>query len=314
MKHTKTITIILITTFILSQIIGLFVVSKYLDYQTTVETGTANFTQLPYGIERPEIEQNYTFIFILIGVLLGTVLLLMLIKFKKTNLWKLWYALAITLALSIALSGFIDKIFALIISIIISIFRIFKPNIFVNNFSELFIYGGIAAIFVPILNLFSVIMLLILISIYDAYAVWKSKHMVKLAKFQSNSKLFAGLMIPYNKKGFKNINLNQDNEKNIKENKKSEKINEKQDKGNIAILGGGDIAFPLLFSGVIMKYLAEQGYSFINSFLGANLITLGSAIALTILFIKSEKGKFYPAMPFISAGCFIGLLLVFLIF
>jgi presenilin-like A22 family membrane protease len=306
MKHTKTVTIILIATFILSQLMGLLVISRYLDYETTVETGTANFTELPYGIQRPEIEQNYTFIYILIGVILGTILLLALIKFKKTNIWKLWYAFAIIIALSVAFSGFIDRIIALLISIIIAYFRIYRPNVYVNNISELFIYGGIAAIFVPIINIFSGIMLLVLISIYDAYAVWKSKHMVKLANFQSQSKLFAGLMIPYKAKDFGKINNH--------ENKKTENKIKNKKSGNIAILGGGDIAFPLLFSGVIMKFLAEQGYSYLNSFLGANLIILGSAIALTFLFIKSEKGKFYPAMPFISAGCFIGLIAVFLIF
>jgi presenilin-like A22 family membrane protease len=306
MKHTKTVTIILIATFILSQLMGLLVISRYLDYETTVETGTANFTELPYGIQRPEIEQNYTFIYILIGVILGTILLLALIKFKKTNIWKLWYAFAIIIALSVAFSGFIDRIIALLISIIIAYFRIYRPNVYVNNISELFIYGGIAAIFVPIINIFSGIMLLVLISIYDAYAVWKSKHMVKLANFQSQSKLFAGLMIPYKAKDFRKINNH--------ENKKTENKIKNKKSGNIAILGGGDIAFPLLFSGVIMKFLAEQGYSYLNSFLGANLIILGSAIALTFLFIKSEKGKFYPAMPFISAGCFIGLIAVFLIF
>jgi presenilin-like A22 family membrane protease len=310
MKHTKTVTIILIATFILAQMMGLWIVSKYLDYKTTVATGTANFTELPYGIERPEIEQNYTFIYILIGVILGTLLLLALIKFKKTSIWKLWYAFAIIIALSVAFSGFIDRRIALLIAIAIAYFRIYKPNVYVNNISELFIYGGIAAIFVPIINIFSGIMLLVLISVYDAYAVWKSKHMVQLANFQSESKLFAGLMIPYKAKDFGKIKSS--------ESKKVEKSSElkidNKKSGNIAILGGGDIAFPLLFGGVIMKFLAEQGYSFFNAFLGANLITIGSAIALTFLLIRSEKGKFYPAMPFISAGCFIGLIAVLLIF
>ncbi len=45
-------------------------------------------------------------------------------------------------------------------------------------------YTGIAILFVPILNVFWMIILLIVISIYDAYAVWKSKHMVKMANFQ----------------------------------------------------------------------------------------------------------------------------------
>src|SRR3989344_5717485 len=117
-------------------------------------------------------------------------------------------------------------------------------------------------------SVFSAIILLILISIYDMYAVWKSKHMIKLAKFQSKLKTFAGLFIPY-------------------------------EKNKAAILGGGDIAFPLLFAGVV---LLEKGlYPSI-------LIIVYSALALFLLFLFGKKKKFYPAMPFISLGCFLGYL------
>ena len=39
--------------------------------------------------------------------------------------------------------------------------------------------------------------ILIIISIYDIIAVWKIKHMVTLAKYQSENNLFAGAMVPY---------------------------------------------------------------------------------------------------------------------
>ena len=43
--------------------------------------------------------------------------------------------------------------------------------------------------------------------------------------------------------------------------------------------------------------------------LPALMITLFSTIALSLLFVYSNKGKFYPAMPFITAGIFTGLIL-----
>ena len=72
-----------------------------------------------------------------------------------------------------------------------------------------------------------------------------------------------------------------------------------------AVLGGGDVAFPLLFSGVVMKTTGSYVFPLI--------ITLTTAIALGLLLTYSEKGKFYPAMPFISAGCFVGYLVCMLI-
>ena len=83
------------------------------------------------------------------------------------------------------------------LAISLAAWKILRPNVFIHNLTEVFIYGGIAALLVPIINLFSAFILLLLISIYDMYAVWKSKHMVSMAKFQSEAKVFAGLLKRY---------------------------------------------------------------------------------------------------------------------
>jgi hypothetical protein len=70
------------------------------------------------------------------------------------------------------------------------------------------------------------------------------------------------------------------------------------------VLGGGDIGFPLLFAGVVLKDLGLWQSLVIPFFA---LLGLGF-----LLWIAKEK-KFYPAMPFISAGCFVGLAAVWLI-
>ena len=88
------------------------------------------------------------------------------------------------------------SLIALVIAIPLAIGKIYKRNFIVHNFSELLIYPGIAAVFVPLLNLTSIIILLILISIYDMWAVWKSKIMQKMAKFQMNElKIFGGFYV-----------------------------------------------------------------------------------------------------------------------
>ena len=93
--------------------------------------------------------------------------------------------------------------------------------------------------------------------------------MVKLAKFQTEGKIFTGLLIPYDKK--------------------------------VAILGGGDIGFTLLFSGVILR---EMGI------VAAVIVSSIVALSLLGLFLYSRKNRFYPAMPPLTIGCFIGLLIV----
>lgn len=126
--------------------------------------------------------------------------------------------------------------------------------------------------------------------------------MIKLAKFVSSSKLFAGLAIPYKipKK-----------EKILPKVKESSKGVLKKGKVRIAILGGGDIGFPLMFAGVVMKGLILDNYT--AGFLKALIIPIFTTIALFLLFVKGDKDKFYPAMPFLSAGCFLGYAVVLLV-
>lgn len=115
--------------------------------------------------------------------------------------------------------------------------------------------------------------------------------MVKMAKFQTESKVFAGLMLHYSlpKKA------NEAKSKKVKSIRKS------------AILGGGDIAFPLLFSAAVMEHLIiDAGLPQASALLQAMVITVLATAMLGLLLLKSQKEKFYPAMPFISIGCFVG--------
>jgi len=44
------------------------------------------------------------------------------------------------------------------------------------------------------------------------------------------------------------------------------------------------------------------------------LVIAGAFLGLLSLFLFSEKKKFYPAMPFITAGIFLGMIIGWLIF
>ncbi|HLC37277.1 MAG TPA: presenilin family intramembrane aspartyl protease [Candidatus Nanoarchaeia archaeon] len=257
MKHNFSVTLILIALFILAQLIGLVVISHYSD------------KDLPYGVEKPAYEPQTSFIPLSIFIVIATVIALLLAKFKATFLWKIWFLFAVIFGLSISFSVVFPPAIALITAIILGLLKIYYRTPIIHNFTEIFIYGGIISLFAPVFNIFSSFILLILISLYDMYAVWKSKHMIKLAKFQTKLKTFAGLFIPYAK-------------------------------NKVALLGGGDIAFPLLFAGAVL--LQKGLYSSI-------LVIIYSALALTLLFLFGKKKKFYPAMPFISLGCFTGYLI-----
>jgi presenilin-like A22 family membrane protease len=311
MKHTVKITIILVVLFFLAQIIGIFVAHTYLPEitqvvnQTTGEVMNETVYNLPYGLDPPtDIKPQESIISIVIALFIAVFLMLFLMKIRAETFLRLWFTIVVILGISIALNAFLlglttsSALIAIIVAIPLGILKIFQRNMYVHNLTELLIYPGIATVFIPILNIWAVIILLVIISLYDMYAVWHAGFMQKMAKFQIQKlKLFSGFFVPYMRKEDK---LMISKSKSVKE--KENKL--KKVKVNLAILGGGDVVFPIILAGVVLRTLGLWQ---------AVLISVGATIALACLFYKSEKGKFYPAMPFISAGCFIALIIAYLL-
>ena len=304
MKHTFKVTLLLALIFFVAQIVGLAITEEYISIEEYIDPETKAVVKqvvsedLPYNLERPEIEESTSYIWITIAVIIGTLLLLLIIRFKKMNLWKLWFFFAVFFTMAIAFAPFIGQIIAALLAFIFALMKIYRPTAILNNFTEIFIYGGLAAIFVPVINLFSAFALLFLISIYDIIAVRYTKHMAKLAKFQARSNIFAGLLVPYGKgKGIA---------------AEGKGIIKDKEKGRIAVLGGGDIGFPLLFAGAVMKDLMLANPEPIG-FLKTLIIPVFVTFALLYLLITGEKDKFYPAMPYLSVGCILGYLVVLLL-
>ncbi|PIN86544.1 hypothetical protein COV19_04615 [Candidatus Woesearchaeota archaeon CG10_big_fil_rev_8_21_14_0_10_44_13] len=316
MKHTLRITLILVLLFFFSQVIGLLVTNSYIDHKTTEQTGNVTWVDLPLDIQRPDVKESSSFMYIFAAIIIGTLLVFLLIKTKAYRLWKLWFFLAVLICLTISISAFINRYVALFAAFALAFLKIYKPNVYIHNLTETLVYGGLAAILVPIMDLSAVIILLILISLYDMYAVWHSKHMVKMAKFQSESKLFAGLLIPYRSKTVEKTTSSGSSGKIAAKTSrlpKSGHASGAQKPGiKSAILGGGDIGFPLLFAGVVMKGLMLKTTVFMG-FAKTLIIPLFVSLALLMLLLRSKEDRFYPAMPFLSIGCIIGYLFILLI-
>ena len=279
--------------FLITQFIGLYVVSYY----------SQDEKKLPYGMESPEIEKDsdYTklLVMIIIAFIFAIVLFFFLTKFDFSKIIRFWFFFVVALALGIFFNVFIGNwkyatIIAFAVALFLSYLKIYKRNILVHNSTELMIYPGIAAVFVPLLSIYTIFAFLIIISLYDMWAVWHSGVMQKMAKYQMNTlKVFSGFFIPY---------ISKKQKEKIKKMSKSE-LNKNKVKINVAILGGGDIIFPIITAGVILNSLGIFHSLF---------IIFGATLGLGYLFYISEKKKFYPAMPFITGGMVLGFVLSFL--
>ncbi|MBI2448808.1 hypothetical protein HYV49_00750 [Candidatus Pacearchaeota archaeon] len=314
MKHNRKITAILVAMFFVTQLIGLAVIYAYSPHEVktidpvTGETRIEKVKQdLPYGVEPPELEEKTSLGTIIISMIIAISLIILLSKIRAAFFLKLWFFIVVCLSIALSLNAFLIyvgasrityfSIIALLFAVPLGYIKIYKRNIIVHNLTELLIYPGIAAVFVPILGLWSVIVLLILISLYDIYAVWHSGIMQQMAQYQIQElKFFAGFFIPYVSK-----KQRAELEKLKQDAKKPGKKSDKKIKVNLAILGGGDVVFPIITAGVILR---------LWGFAEAITVSIFATLALLSLFVLAKKGKFYPAMPFISAGLFLGIAVV----
>lgn len=311
MKHSWSVTVMLLVLFVAAQLIGLGIIAAGSN-QTLNEDGSVSvsFDDTTLG-PRPVMSGFGSFLYIVIGIAVGTAILLLLIKFNLMAVWKLWFFLAVFLALTIALGTFLPTVYALAGAFALASWKIWRPNFIVHNITEVLIYSGIAWLIVPNIPLFYVMLLLIAIAIYDAWAVWQSKHMVAMAQFQTESKLFAGLLIPYAGSTMSKATAATKSSKVVKTKMRKDvalgvKPVERVQEGRNAILGGGDIAFPLFFTGATLISLLGKGFSVTAAYASSLIVVAGATAALGGLFVLAKKDRFYPAMPFISAGCFVG--------
>lgn len=132
--------------------------------------------------------------------------------------------------------------------------------------SNLFVMTAIVGAAAIVANMMSpawAIVLLFLVAIYDAVAVWKLGSMQKMAKFFMDRRLFPGIVVPY-----------------------------KHKKEKFALLGGGDVFFIVLVAASFWKTSTVMVWLSAASMFGA----------VIALFLASEKNKFYPALPFIFGG------------
>jgi len=265
-----------------------------------------------------EVKENFSIINILIAFVIAIGLFFLLTKIKAETFIRIWFfavtSMAIGLTINVVIFLLIKNfnislsmvsLIALILAVPLAYFKIFKRNMIVHNMTELMIYPGIAAVFVPLINTFGIVILLLLISIYDIWAVWHSEFMQKMAKYQiENLKFFTGFFLPYAEKKEK-LKIKQIKDKYLEKGEKvlNNQFKKAKIKINLAILGGGDVIFPIIAAGVFYKTY--------HSIIPSLIISLFAALALLMLFLFAKKKRFYPAMPFLTMGIYLGMILYY---
>lgn len=255
--------------------------------------------------ENPQDPLNSVFY---IGIILVfTLLMLIIIKYDVKWIIKAvillsaaslsFYALSVVLPLSVAL------VFALGIGVLLYVY----PEWYVIDGAGVLMGAGGAGIFGISLGILPSLVLLVILAVYDAIAVYRTKHMLTLAEGVMDLRLPIMFVIP-TRRGYSFI---EEQRKNVnQEENVSDNVNELEGSGE------RDAFFMGLGDAVIPSILIASSAHFIGGDLGLPIALnypalggiIGSLIGFVALMYFVTKGKAQAGLPLLNGGTIGGFL------
>ena len=144
MKHNLKITLLLLSMFFLTQMIGLSVLKSYSPEVSQIvnqkgELVNSTTYNLPYGLEPPqEVSPKINLISIIFALLIAICFTFLLMKLDLTIILRYWFFVVVIIALAISINAIIkDFAYSALISLAIALplafLKIFKRNIIFHN-------------------------------------------------------------------------------------------------------------------------------------------------------------------------------------
>jgi len=269
--------------------------------EASTSTGAASST-VAFG--NPNNPWNLAYFFS--ALIVFTVVILLVSKFWKKQAVKIIFLGAIALLdvyvfyslLTTVLSVGLSLGLSIAASAIILIMLVKNPEWYVIDISGILsAFGAIALVGIS-LGISIVLIFLIAMAVYDAIAVYKTKHMIDLASTSLEQKLPVLFIIP-KKRGYSFA-------KEVKSLKEKLKTGEKRD---AFFVGLGDVVIPGILVVSAFHNLASNGL------LMAISVMLGTLAGFIVLTAFVLKGKPQAGLPFLCTGAILGYLLAsYLIF
>jgi presenilin-like A22 family membrane protease len=257
-------TVILLTIFTLGIAGSILFTSSTLNYYNLVSS---------YGVQTYSISPFYELLYLLIGLLVITGIILLLIHFKLIEV-----VIGLFIFVSfLVLLDFFNVLFSPLFSVfgeqltlaslalsILFIVYYFKYAGSVGmNVINIIMFITISSIVSLALNILTAMILIAVIAIYDYIAVFVTKHMITLAKGLKNRYLLGGITLAAHR----------------------------TTKRGTAFLGGGDMVFPMIFVDAVFQQYSVYGALFAAA---------GAILGLSLILIYGKRGKAYPAMAFMG--------------
>lgn len=253
------------------------------------------------AFEDPESAAN-PIVFILLLLVFTAVLLWLIRKGKKTVIQAIIgfsivfifayiYSAVFLFLFGNTLLGWLLTISAIVLS---TALLYLYPEWYIIDVMGVIVSAGAASIFGISLTIFPVILLLVLLAVYDAISVYRTKHMIDLAEGVIETKSPILVVVP----------------KSVRYSYRKEGVDiqkEKSERGAF-IMGMGDLIMPSILVVSSYAFLEAPTVVWVLSFptLGA---MLGSVAGLIILMHYVNKGNVQAGLPLLNGGVITGFLL-----
>ena len=210
------------------------------------------------------------------------------IRFKKVG--SIFFKVFLTLLIFSGSQSILGIWFGSIVSALLAVLVIALfwkiQNVITQNFAMILTIGGIGAMLGLSFQPLTVVYVLIIFSIYDIIAVYKTGHMIKLARSMIESRAIFGFVVPESDRGV------------------GEKITSVAPGQGFMILGSGDVIFPLLLAASLVRTSVAQ------SVLVA-IFAMAGLLLMYLMFVKQKTRQPMAALPPIALMSIVGYLLAF---
>ncbi|MEX1063812.1 MAG: presenilin family intramembrane aspartyl protease [Candidatus Paceibacterota bacterium] len=260
----------ILTLFAIAQAAGIYAAYRLLPELEFVQPGRVS-------------DFNFYDLLFLAGFIVIFVLLIK--RFRKAG--SVFFRVFLALIIFAGAQAFLSIWFGPNISVLITIALIFLfwffNNVFIQDLIMLLTFAGIGAVLGLSLTPTAVVLILVGFSFYDIIAVYKTKHMIKLAEAMIESRAIFGFVIPGSARGLK------------------ERMSKVAPGDQFMILGSGDVILPMLLSASLVRV------SMLQSVIVAAFSLLG-LLLMHLIFTNQKIRRPMAALPPIAMLTVIGYL------
>jgi presenilin-like A22 family membrane protease len=229
------------------------------------------------------------FVYMLL-ILVFTALILLAIRLKRG--WVLSGFILVSIASSIyfVLVAFMSPLLALVPTLVVLLLLRYYPEWYVIDAFGIFVCAGISSLFGVSMTILPTLLLLVVLAVYDAISVYKTRHMVSLAEGVIKIKAPMLFIVPKSR------------DYSFRRDQVTVSVGEGQKKGAF-FLGLGDAIIPTIL-------VISANWSLpLQSFYGINLPAFGAMLGtyLGFLFLMStSRDKPQAGLPFLNSGVIFG--------